>query len=391
MPNIQLASSLAAVKPSQIRAIADVAFGMEGVLRLQFGESNLSTPDYIKAAATQALADGYTFYTENAGLPGLRRSIAAKYQQLHQVEIDPATELVITASGVQALNVAIRCVVDPGDEAIILTPNWPNATAIVGMFGAIPKEIPYKFEADRIVVDFEAIEAALTPKTKLLVYTSPSNPLGWVATLEEQQQLLDFCRRRGLWLMADEVYERLYYGGQVAPSILRLCTRDDAVIVVQSFSKTYNMTGWRLGWVVSRKDLAQKAAQLNEFIISHASSMVQRAGEFALQHGDDQVQAMVEELHQKMTFCHSALSSIRGVSLPRPGGAFYLFPQIAGLSDSFAFALNFLKEHKVAVAPGVAFGNGGEGAIRLCFATDQAILEPALERLRHFIEQGAYV
>jgi len=278
MHNISLAPGLARVAPSQIRAIADVAFPMQGVLKLHFGESNMQTPQYLKDAAYQAMNDGYTFYTENAGLPGLREAISGKYAELHQIDLNPAAEIVITASGVQALNVSIRCVIDPGDEAIVLTPNWPNGSAIVSLFGGYPKEIPLLWQGGRFEIDFAALEKALTPKTRLLIYASPSNPLGWVADPTEQQALLDFCRRHKLWLLADEVYERIYYNGAAAPSILRLCTRDDAVIVVQSFSKSYCMTGWRLGWVVARRDLVKQATQLNEFIVSHAPSMIQKAG-----------------------------------------------------------------------------------------------------------------
>ncbi len=219
-----LAPSLAQITPSRIRAIADVAFGMGGVLKLHFGESNLPTPAYIKAAAAQAIEDGYTFYSENAGLPTLRTAIAQKYHELQQVTLDPATEIIVTASGVQALNVTIRCTLDPGDEALILTPNWPNGSEIVRLYGATPKEVPFGLDGERFVIDFAALAAAVTPQTKLLLYTSPSNPLGWVATRAEQQQLLDFCRQHGLWLLADEVYERIYFNGPVAPSILQLCT-----------------------------------------------------------------------------------------------------------------------------------------------------------------------
>ncbi|MBX3053592.1 MAG: pyridoxal phosphate-dependent aminotransferase [Caldilineaceae bacterium] len=392
MSGPSLAPSLADVQPSLIRELANVAFGMEGVLRLQFGESNLPTPDYIVAAVSQAIADGYTFYTENAGLPSLRDAIAAKYAQLHRVALDPAREVLITASGVQALNVSIRCVIDYGDEALVLSPNWPNGSAIVEMFGARAREIPLVRQGDRYTIDFDALAAALTPRTRLLIYTSPSNPLGWVATVTEQQALLDFCRAHNLWLLADEVYERLYYGsskggGTVAPSILRLCSWEDAVIVVQSFSKSYRMTGWRLGWVVSRADLIAKASQLNEFIVSHAASMIQKAGEAALAQGDDEIAGMVELFHERMSFCYDALASVPRISLSKPEGAFYLFPQIDGVENSFEFALALLKEERVAVAPGNAFGNGGEGAIRICYAPGMEVLEPAMARFVRFVER----
>jgi aspartate/methionine/tyrosine aminotransferase len=387
MHKISLAPGVSRVAPSQIRAIADVAFPMEGVLKLHFGESNLQTPQYLKDAAYQAMNDGYTFYSENAGLPGLREAIAGKYADLHQIELNPVDEIVITASGVQALNVSIRCVIDPGDEAIVLTPNWPNASSIVSLFGGYPKEIPLAWKGARYEIDFACLEKALTPKTRLLVYASPSNPLGWVAGPAEQQALLDFCRRNNLWLLADEVYERIYYEGAVAPSVLRLCTRDDAVIVVQSFSKSYCMTGWRLGWVVARRDLVKQATQLNEFIVSHAPSMIQRAGETALKQGEKDVLAMVKSLREKVGFCFDALDAMPGVTLARPEGAFYLFPQIQGVEDSFSFALTLLEETKVAVAPGIAFGNGGEGAVRICCAAEMSILMEAMERIGNFLAE----
>ncbi|MGD8294085.1 MAG: pyridoxal phosphate-dependent aminotransferase [Desulfobacterales bacterium] len=388
MHNISLAPSVARVTPSKIRAIADVAFPMEGVLKLHFGESNLQTPQYLKDAAYQAMNEGYTFYTENAGLPGLRAAIAGKYADLHQIELNPADQIVITASGVQALNVSIRCVIDPGDEAIVLTPNWPNGSAIVSLFGGFPQEIPLVWQNNRYGIDFGSLENALTPKTRLLIYASPSNPLGWVADPTEQQALLDFCRRNKLWLLADEVYERIYYNGSVAPSILRLCTREDAVIVVQSFSKSYCMTGWRLGWVVARQDLIKKATQLNEFIVSHAPSMIQRAGETALKQGEKEIFAMVNSLHEKVDFCFEALDSMPEVTVARPEGAFYLFPQIEGVEDSNSFALTLLQKTKVAVAPGIAFGNGGEGAVRICCAAEMSILEEAMERIGNFLAKA---
>jgi len=388
MTTISVAPSLNQIQPSRIRALANVAFTMEGVYKLQFGESNMPTPRYIKDAATQAINEGWTFYSENAGLPGLRESIARKYAQLHNVELDPQSEIVVTASGVQALNLTIRCTLDPGDEALILSPNWPNGTEIVRMFGATPREIPFVLRDNRFAIDFAALAAALTPRTRLLLYTSPSNPLGWVATVEEQQQLLDFARQHGLWLLADEVYERIYYEGPVAPSILRLCTRDDAVIVAQSFSKSYCMTGWRLGWAVARQDLIAKAGPLNEFIISHAPTFIQRAGLAALEQGEDEIAARAELFHERMSFCYKALVATKGVTVPKPEGAFYLFPRVNGVTDSFAFCLTLLQETKVAVAPGIAFGNGGEGALRICTASDLSVLEPAMERLCRFIERG---
>jgi aspartate aminotransferase len=384
-----LASSALQVPPSRIRELADIAMRMEGVIKLYFGESNVPTPDYIKRAAAKALEEGYTFYTENAGLPGLRKDLAEYYRRVQDVELDPESEIVVTASGVQALNVGIRCLVNPGDEALVLTPSWPNHSANVRMANALPVEIPLVLRGERYAIDFSALEKAITRRTRLLVYTSPSNPLGWVATEEEQRELLEFARHHNLWLLADEVYDRLYYRvselGTPVPSILREATRDEGVIVAQSFSKTYCMTGWRLGWLVGRRDLCEKATQLNEFIVSHAASFVQRAAQAALTEGEEDLKRMLVRLKENRDFCLEALRKMPGVTVPSPDGAFYLFPKIRGVADSFAFCRSLLEETRVGLAPGVAFGAGGEGSVRICYAADREILEEAMNRIGPFV------
>jgi hypothetical protein len=384
----EIARSAAGVEPSRIRELAHIAMGMEGVLKLYFGESSTPTPEYIRRAAQKAMADGYLFYTENAGLPSLRRALAESYQRLHGVALDPDRQIVVTASGVQALNVSIRCVIDAGDEALVLTPAWPNGAANVALANGVARMIPHVLRGGRYEIDFDALEAAVTPRTRLLIYTSPSNPLGWVATSGDQDRLLEFARRHELWLLADEVYERLVYRdplGTPAPSILKKATREDAVIVAQSFSKTYCMTGWRVGWLVARADLAARAAQLNEFIISHAPSVAQRAAETALVWGEIEIKKMLARYKENRDYCLAMLKKAPGVTVPQPEGAFYLFPRIEGMTDSFAFCRRLLEETSVGVAPGVAFGAGGEGSIRICYAAEREILKPAMERLVGFL------
>ena len=371
---------------SRIRELAEIAMTMDGVHKLYFGESNLPTPEFLKRAADQAMRDGFTYYTPNSGLLSTRQALARYYQRHQGITLDPENEIVVTNSGVQALHVGLRCTINPGDDALVLTPAWPNACSILQMYGARPIELAQPIVNNRYTIDIAQMEAALTPRTRLLVYTSPSNPLGWVATVEEQQQLLDFARRHHLWLLADEVYERLVYDGRpVVPSILQLATREDAVLVAQSFSKAWCMTGWRLGWLIARKDLAQRAAQLNEFIISCAPSFVQRTGETALDGGDETVTGLVSMLKENRDFCLSALRGMPGVTVPEPEGAFYLFPKIDGLTDSFDFCKRLLLETKVGIAPGVAFGAGGEGNVRICYAVEKPILEDAMERLARFL------
>jgi hypothetical protein len=387
-----VATSVLRVPNSQIRELAELAMTMDGILKLYFGESNLPTPAYIKQAAARALDEGFTYYTENAGLPSMRQELAGYYQRMHGVDLDPSCELVVTASGIQALHLAIRSVLDPGDEALILTPAWPNGAAIVQLANATPVEIPHVLDGSRYIVDFDALEAAVTPRTRLLLYTSPSNPLGWTATIDEQRRLLELARRYGLWLLADEVYERLYYVpealGEPAPSILRLATRDDAVLVAQSFSKSYCMTGWRLGWLVCRRDVGEKAGPLNEFYVSHATSFIQKAGEVALAEGEEPLLAMLAMLRDNRNLCLAALREMPGVTVPEPDGAFYLFPRIEGLSDSLGFCKRLLLQSRVGLAPGSAFGRGGEGSVRICYASEVPILEAALERLDAFLRAG---
>jgi len=391
-PRPSYAASLRSVPGSRIRELAEIALQMDDVLRLYFGESNISTPAFIVDSAIRALAAGHTFYSENAGLPALRRAIAAHYLRLHGVELDPGSEIVVSASGLQALHLAIRSLIDPGDEAIVLSPAWPNGSSIVALSHGVPREVPLALRGEQFEVDFDALEAAAGPRTRLLLLTSPSNPLGWVASVSEQRRLLEFCRARGIWLIADEVYERIYYEGaqigEPAPSILRLCDRDDAVHVIQSFSKTYCMTGWRVGWLVTRSDLGPLIARMNEFFVSHAATFAQMAAETALSDGEDEVMRMVGSFRENRDFCLGALRELPGVTVPHPGGAFYVFPRIEGLDDSYAFCRRLLTQERVGLAPGSAFGVGGEGSIRLCYAAERSILEPALERFDRFVRAG---
>jgi len=393
-----IAPSARAIAHSRIRELAELAMTMEGVYKLYFGESNIPTPPFIREAAARAMDEGFTYYTSNAGLASTREALAAYYASRHAVKLDPEREIVVTTSGVQALNVAIRCALDPGDEAIVLTPAWPNGTSIVQMCNATPVQLAQPLERTalgvRYTVDFEALDRAVTPRTRLLLYTSPSNPLGWVASEQEQVRLLEFARSHKLWVLADEVYERLWYDGErlgtAVPSILRIATRDDSVIVAQSFSKSYCMTGWRVGWLVARADLASRARELNEFIISHAPSFGQRAAETALREGEAFIVRMLEQFRANRDYCLDVLRGLPGVTVPQPSGAFYLFPGIEGLADSFDFCKRLLLETKVGLAPGVAFGAGGEGNVRLCYASERSILEPAMERVAAFIARGGW-
>ena len=389
-----ISETLARVPPSGIRELGNLALGLEGVLPLYFGESNLPTPAFIVEAAAQAMRDGYTRYSHNAGLPMLRSELAAHYERLHGVQLDPESEIVVTASGLQALHLALRAVIDPGDEVLVLSPAWPNGSNIVELSHGINVDVPFVLGADRYELDFNRLEALAGPRSRALLVTSPSNPLGWVATPEEQRRLLEFCRARDMWLICDEVYERIYWDadtpGDPAPSILRIAERDDAVIVVQSFSKTYCMTGWRLGWLVLPPDIGPTVGSSNELFISHATTFVQVAATTALAEGEAAVASMLEHYAANRELCLAALASIPGLTVPRPQGAFYLFPRIDGLEDTASFCRDLLLEERVGLAPGAAFGTGGEGSVRLCYAGDRAWLELGFERLERFLRRHGH-
>ncbi len=389
-----ISETLARVPPSGIRELGNLALGLEGVLPLYFGESNLPTPAFIVEAAAQAMRDGYTRYSHNAGLPMLRSELAAHYERLHGVQLDPESEIVVTASGLQALHLALRAVIDPGDEVLVLSPAWPNGSNIVELSHGINVDVPFVLGADRYELDFDRLAALAGPRSRALLVTSPSNPLGWVATPEEQRRLLEFCRARDMWLICDEVYERIYWDadtpGDPAPSILRIAERDDAVIVVQSFSKTYCMTGWRLGWLVLPPDIGPTVGSSNELFISHATTFVQVAATTALAEGEAAVASMLEHYAANRELCLAALASIPGLTVPRPEGAFYLFPRIDGLKDTASFCRDLLLEERVGLAPGAAFGTGGEGSVRLCYAGDRAWLELGFERLERFLRRHGH-
>ena len=387
----EMSSSLTAMAPSGIRALANLALGMDDVLPLYFGESSTPTPGFIVESAVQALRSGRTFYSENAGLPALRAEIAAHYARHHSVTVDPDTEVVVTASGLQALHLALRAVINPGDDVLVLSPAWPNGAGIVELSHGRPVPVGLVLGPDGYAIDFSALDAVAGPRARALVLTSPSNPLGWVASVEDQRRLLAFCRERGMWLIADEVYERISYAGapgDPVPSVLRLADRGDPVIVVQSFSKSYCMTGWRVGWLVAPAEVGPVIADSNELFTSHAATFSQVAAITALAEGDAFIAQMVAGYRENRDLCHAALAALPGVTVPRPEGAFYLFPTIDGLEDSTTFCRDLLVAERVGIAPGAAFGEDGEGSVRICYAADARVLEPAMERLTRFLAAG---
>jgi aspartate aminotransferase len=371
----------ASVAPSRIRTIADLAEHHPGTLRLFYGEDSLPTPSFIKDAAHQALDGDMTFYTPNAGYPALRRAIAGQVSRLHGIDLDPMTEVVVTASGMVALLLSCQATVGPGDSAIVLTPLWPNVAEAVRLAGARAIEVPLALDESGFRLDLDRIEAAIEPSTRLLILASPGNPTAWTATLDDWRNLIDLCERRDLWLLADGVYERIVFDGPVAPSPLEIPGARTRTIVAQSFSKAYRMTGWRVGYALAPPDLARSMTHLQEFVVSHASGIAQEAARVAILEGEPFILDSQGRYARHRRIALDRFREMDGVTVPEPTGAFYVFPRLEGLADSEDFCRWLVREKKVGVAPGSAFGLGGEGHIRLCFAVEEPILREALDRI----------
>jgi aspartate aminotransferase len=380
---------LAGVIESPMVKIATAAESMPAAIKLCYGESDMPTPAFICEAAHRAALGGHTFYTHTAGYTELREAIAAKVHALHGVTYR-ASEIMSTVGGSMAIYAAIRACVGSGDNAVIVSPGYAIFSNGVIMAGGEPRPAPLVREGRRFRLDLDRTAAAIDRRTRMLIVNSPSNPTGWMITVEEQRALADLAERHDLVILSDEVYERLVYHHAipVAPSFARLAHNKDRLIVINSFSKTYNMTGWRLGWAQSSETTIKTMYKAVEFMTSNATAMVQQAGIVALRDGEPYIEELRGHYTRRREQVMASLSSIPGVSLPEPQGAFYAFPRIEGLTDSTSFALRLLAETGLAVAPGVGFGSDGEGYIRVCFAATEATVTAALERFRNYVTSG---
>ena len=360
--------------------------GDPAVLPLWYGEGDLPTPDFIGEAAAAALRAGQTFYTYKAGLPALRETIATYLSGLYDTAIEPE-RVAVTSSGMTALMLVAQALIDPGDNFVIVAPVWPNIAAAVTIMGGEPRLVsldPMPGGGWRL--DAERVFASCDSRTRAIFVNSPSNPTGWVASDDDIRALFPFARRRGLWLIADEVYGRLVYGNRVAPSFLSAAEPDDRVIVVSSFSKIWAMTGWRLGWIVMPPELLPEFEKLIEFNTSGSPTFLQHAGIVAIRDGERFVERFVARCRAGRDAAIEALQACRRVEVARPEGAFYAFFRVAGMIDSLAFAKEALVRTKVGLAPGIAFGPMGEGYLRLCFAREPQAVADAVERLRPLLD-----
>ena len=368
---------------SQIREVANAGLGIPDVLAFWFGESDEVTPEPVRRAAAESLLRGETFYSHNLGLAELREALRAYTAGLH---VDPGPDrIVVTSSGVTALMTAMQLLIDPGDEVVVVAPVWPNLPAQPEILGARVVRVPLAPDsAGAWRLDLQRLIAAVTPSTRLLLVNAPNNPTGWTMTRDEQRTLLDHCRRTGTWIVADEVYDRVWFGvGRAAPSFLDIASPQDRLVVVHSFSKSFLMTGWRLGWLVLPAGHLDAVGKLIEFNSSCAPVFVQRGGLAALGIAEEFVPQLVARLRRGRDTLCPALGALPGVLSGTPLGGMYAFFRVPGADDSLAFAKRLVAEHGLGLAPGAAFGAEGEGWLRWCFASqDPARLLAGVARLK---------
>ncbi len=371
---------------SKIREVANAGLGRSDVLPFWFGESDEPTPEFIRDAAIRSLNAGETFYAHNLGLPELREALSRYIGTLHRPV--GAERIAVTSSGVNALMLAMQALAGPGDEVVAVVPVWPNLTAQPAILGANVKRVSLQVRGGAWRLDMAALLAAVTPKTNVLLVNAPNNPTGWTLTRAEQEIILAHCRHTGTWIVADEVYERVYFepGAACAPSFLDIAEPDDRLVVAHSFSKSFLMTGWRLGWLVMPPVLVPAMGKLVEFNTSCAPVFVQRAGLAALAGAADFVPGLIGRLRHCRDTLLPQLVALPGVQVATPEGGMYAFFRVEGQDDSLVFAKRLVIEAGLGLAPGAAFGDEGEGWLRWCFASnDPQRLTLGVERLKRFL------
>lgn len=373
------------LKGSEIREVANAAFGRTDILPFWFGESDLPTPLFIREAAAEAVMAGQTRYTHNLGRLDLREALSRYLSTLHAMPVG-VERLAITSAGVNALMIGFQLVAGPGDRVVIVAPIWPNVMEIPRVLGAQVDIVPLAPVDGKWGLDLDRLLDALTPDVKVLVINSPSNPTGWIISPEARGAILERCRRNGTWIFADDVYERLSFASPLAPSFLELAEPEDRLISTNSFSKAWRMTGWRLGWLVMPAAMTEAASKLLEYNTSCTPDFIQSAAITALTHGEPEIAAFRADLLSGRTQVLEGLRSLPGVEAPEPEGGMYAFFRIEGREDSLATAKDIVARASLGLAPGSAFGEAGRGWLRWCFAARPEKNAEGLRRLADYLK-----
>jgi aspartate/methionine/tyrosine aminotransferase len=389
-PDLSARSTVHSLVASQIREVANAGMGDPDIQAFWFGEPDEVTPVPIRDTAIAALAAGETFYTQNFGIPELRGALAGYLSRLHRPI--SADRIAVTASGMSALMLVAQALVNPGDRVVCVTPLWPNLTEIPKILGAEVVRVGLRFVHGGWTLDVDRLLDALTPGTCALLINSPNNPTGWTLRADEQRTILEHCRKHGIWIVADDVYERLYYAGTedgaCAPSFLDIASADDRLISTNSFSKAWLMTGWRLGWIAAPPALMADLGKLIEYNTSCSPVFVQRAGVVAIERGEPTVAHTLSRFRKARDELTRALNSMPRVETSLPSGAMYAFFRVEGVTDSLDFCKRLVREAKLGLAPGSAFGPEGEGFVRWCFAASETRLVDGIARLSGFLQRG---
>ena len=371
---------------SGIVAVFNYGRGRAGLIPLWAGEGDLPTPSFICEAAVKSLAAGETFYTYQRGIPELRDALAGYHARTYGRSFDPE-RFFITGSGMMAIETAVRMAVGGGDEVIVPTPTWPNILASVGVAGGAAKPVAMRLGNDGWRLDLDELFDAVGPHTRAIFLNSPCNPTGWTASKDELRALLAFARNRGLWIIADEVYHRFYYDGPRSPSFYDVAEAEDSVIYVNTFSKNWAMTGWRIGWISAPPRLGQVIENLIQYSTSGVAAFMQRAATVALEEGDDFIATQVERARESRAIVCSGLAATGRVRFAEPPGAFYLFFTVDGEPDTQRLGLRLVDEANLGIAPGDAFGDAGRGFLRLCFLRSPEQIAEATRRLKQWLER----
>jgi aspartate/methionine/tyrosine aminotransferase len=366
---------------SGIVEVVNAARDKEDLIPLWIGEGDLPTPDFICAAAKASLDAGETFYTHQRGIPELREALAKDHTELYRRTFSPE-QFFVTGSGMQAMQIAVQCVVGAGDEVVYPSPAWPNLAASVEIMGAKAVPVTMEHREGGWALDLEKLFAAITPKTRAIYLNSPSNPTGWVADRQALADILEKARSLGLWIIADEVYGRFFYGdGAFAPSFSEVAAPDDRILYVNTFSKNWAMTGWRIGWLAAPPEMGQVIENLIQYSTSGVPVFSQRAALAALTSGNEFLQLQIGRARHGRQIVADAFRTSNRIRFSEPEGAFYLFFGIEGYTDSRRLALDMVAETGVGLAPGSAFGPGGDAFLRLCFARSPEHLQEAVKRI----------
>ncbi len=372
---------VAGIEEQQILAVSKHALGDPSVVPLWYGESDIPTPQFICEAAASAMRDGETFYTHKRGIPELRQSLASYMGGLYRREMD-VERVSVTASGMMAIMMMLQCMVDAGDNVIIVSPVWPNAQSAVRLMGGEPRFVTLDPGTDGWHLDMEKLAAAIDGRTRAIFVNSPNNPTGWMMPADQVAEMLALARDRGVWILSDEVYARMVYDREAAPSFLEVAEPDDPVIVINSFSKSWAMTGWRLGWLVHPPEHGELFGNVIEFNYSCVPQFLQRGGIVAVEQGEPFVAEMLSHCRRGRDIVAERLPRLNGVvDFRAPEASFYAFFRIDGVTDSLGYARDLVRGAHVGIAPGTAFGPGAETWFRLCFAQTEATLNEAFDRL----------